>query len=72
MPGCAQCSHGLGGTVGGFHEQRIEELKEQIRHTLVTAVHRKTCGTHQMDRLIEGLTPLYDALFAIQEEVSEE
>ena len=72
MPGYEPSSLGLGRTVGGFHEQRIEELKEQIRQALVTAVQRKTCGTRQMDRLIEGLTPLYDALFAIQEEISEE
>ena len=72
MPWCALSSHGLGRTVGGFHEQRIEELKEQIRHTLVTVACSDTSGAHGLDRLIQGLTPLYDALFAIQEEISEE
>ena len=72
MPGCVPSSHGLGRTVGGFHEQRIEELKEQIRHTLVTVACSDTSGAHRLDRLIQGLTPLYDALFAIQEEISEE
>jgi hypothetical protein len=61
-----------GSNGGGGHEQRIEELKEQIRHALVAVACSNTSGAHRLDRLIQGLTPLYDALFAIQEEISEE
>ncbi|MGC5197641.1 hypothetical protein [Aphanothece microscopica] len=50
-----------------YHE-RITQLQTQIRPLAVQAA-RRGCSAEQQEELLARLIPLYDALFALQEEL---
>lgn len=50
------------------YQERIDQLQAQIR-PLAREVLHPCCSEHQKEKLLEALVPLYDALFALQEEL---
>lgn len=50
------------------HSARILEIRSQIR-PLVEEVLRPGCSEQRKQKLIEELIPLYNTLFALQEEL---